>query len=369
MKICTIICEYNPLHNGHVRLLQFARQHADTICCVMSGNFVQRGMPAVMDKYSRARHAILAGADIVIELPTVLALSSAENFATGGVNIARAIGSQFMAFGCESANAQQLFQCATLLEDVKVNNSIKKFINEGNSYPKAVAMSLPQFEDILSRPNNTLALEYTKAILKSNSDIQLLVCDRPDNYDSDKLEGIFSSATAIRNNLDNENIRQSLPYFTKVEDINVEVEKQYKRFAALYLSLQPMTEQTEAVSEGLHNRFNKFRNIGNYNKLIESVKTKRYTQTRLQRIIAAHLLGITKDITAVAKATAPYITVLAINSKREDLLTYIAQRQLDYTQQVADERRKLIDIDLKAQLLYSALTNKLPISQLQKVDV
>lgn len=369
MKICTIICEYNPLHNGHVRLLQFARQHADTICCVMSGNFVQRGMPSVMDKYTRARHAVLAGADIVIELPTVLALSSAENFATGGVNIARAIGSQFLAFGCESANADQLFQCASLLEDEQTNQTIRKFVSEGNSYPKAVALSLPQFAEILSHPNNTLALEYTKAILKSNSNIQPLVCDRPDNYDSESLDGMFSSASAIRSNLDNENVRQCLPAFVHLNDINKDIEKQYKRFASLHLSIHPMTEETEAVSEGLHNRFNKFRAIGDYDKLIESVKTKRYTQTRLQRIVAAHLLGITKNITAVAKTTPPYINVLAINSKRQDWLTHIAEMRLDTPQQIDDERKSVTDIDNKAQLLYSALTGKTTINQLQKIDV
>ncbi len=368
MKICTIICEYNPLHNGHVRLLNFARRYADTICCVMSGDFVQRGMPAIADKYTRARHAVLAGADIVAELPAVFSLSSAENFATGGIKIANAVKSDFLAFGCESATAEQLSDCAAALKDPDVNVRIKKFIQEGNSYPKAVALGLPEYSEILSRPNNTLALEYAKALSATRSDIKMIVCDRPDNYNCDGLKGEYASATAIRNNFEDRQIQKYLPSFVDPKLFNRDAEQQFKRYCALFLSTNGMREDIEGVSEGLHNRFNKQRTSGDYDEIISNVKTKRYTQVKLQRLLACNALEITKEITKIAKSQTPYFTVLAVNSKREDILSHLAQCNLTAPKQLTDIRTKVAEIDARAHDLYRALTGAHTVAQMQKVQ-
>ena len=169
MKLAAIICEFNPLHTGHKKLIDFAKTLADNVVCIMSGNFTQRGLPACADKYPRARHALLAGADLVVELPTVFATASAENFAFGGVAIAQKLGADCLVFGSECGDIDKLFSCLDIIEDCETNKLIQQEVSKGVSYPKAIASACGL--DILDKPNNVLAIEYLKAIRRSNSTI------------------------------------------------------------------------------------------------------------------------------------------------------------------------------------------------------
>ncbi len=180
MKICGIICEYNPFHNGHLYLLEQAKAqtNADAIVCIMSGGFVQRGEIAIIDKYTRAKHAILAGADAVIELPTVFATANAELFAKGAVHILSSIPDfSHLCFGAEDENAEKLIKTAKLLldEPIEISQKIKGELTKGVSYAKARANAWSGIidEGYISSPNNILALEYVKALLTKNSNADI----------------------------------------------------------------------------------------------------------------------------------------------------------------------------------------------------
>ena len=192
MKICAIICEYNPFHNGHLYHLNEARERsgADAIVCVMSGNFVQRGEAAIMDKYTRARHAVLAGADAVIELPTVFATSNAELFAKGAIHLLSSIPNvESLCFGAENAEKTAFLLGARYLnnEPKEVSEKLKAEIEKGISYAKARAQAWAGFLplDLLCSPNNILGLEYTKAILSNAADIEILPIKRKGGAYSD----------------------------------------------------------------------------------------------------------------------------------------------------------------------------------------
>ena len=206
MKICAIICEYNPFHNGHLYQIQAAKAAtgADAILCLMSGNFVQRGEAAVFEKHLRAKHALLGGADAVIELPAVFATSNAEIFAKGAVKLLSSVPDvKMLSFGTETASEKELLNAATLLlnEPKEISERIRKRLQDGVSYAKARAEAwedkIPQ--ELLTSPNNILALEYAKAILTYQADIKLFPIKRlGGGYNETALNGSYSSATSIR---------------------------------------------------------------------------------------------------------------------------------------------------------------------------
>ena len=204
LKITGIICEYNPLHKGHVKQFQIIRSllGEDTaIICLMSGNFVQRGMPAIMDKSLRAKAAILCGADLVLELPVTCALSSAEGFAAGGVEI---LGNfcDYLCFGSENGDTNSLTDTAQALLSDRFPPLLRKYLETGMSFPAARQAALEAMGldgDLLSLPNNILAVEYCKAILSQNVPMQPLPIFREGSYHAEEPDADNPSATAVRN--------------------------------------------------------------------------------------------------------------------------------------------------------------------------
>ena len=222
MKICAIICEYNPLHNGHLWHIQSARalSGADAVLCVMSGNFTQRGEHAVLDKYTRAKHALLAGADAVIELPAPFATSNAELFAKGAIKLIASIPAvTTLSFGAENADKLAFISAGRYLNDEpkSVSEEIKRLTATGISYARARAQAYAGHIpfDVLSSPNNILGLEYTKALLALQSNIEILPLQRQGaGYLDGTLHENFSSASAIRSAIYNgESVKNNLPAF------------------------------------------------------------------------------------------------------------------------------------------------------------
>lgn len=363
MKICAIIAEYNPFHNGHKRLLDFAKLRGDAVVIIMSGNFVQRAMPACTDKYTRAQIAIANGADAVLELPSIYATSSAQNFAQGAIEIANTIGAQELCFGSECGDTQILMQCAKATLDTQFDEQVKLHLSKGVSYPKAVALALPQYQQILDKPNNTLAIEYIKAIIKSKSNIQIATLLRPDNYNSDSLVDGYASATAIRNM----NKMQAYHYAPQhsVDSMLSTVETDYKQFASTAAALidKEHWQNTEGVSEGLENKFANATPTNSFDNLIADVKSKRYTQLKLQRIVLNALLGITAQYTNLRRQTVAPTKILAVSANNTKLLAHLCKLSTQLT-----EQQKLIsDIDKKADRLYCALTGIAPTHTFIKV--
>ncbi len=297
-----VVSEFNPFHNGHKYLLETAKNNTgEGIIAVMSGSFTQRGEVAVTDKFSRARTALENGADLVIELPTVYAVSNAQRFAKCGVEISKAFDCvNFLAFGCENDNIELLQNACNALDNENVKTIISEEMKNGNYYPRAVELAVrsvlgDETADTLKTPNNILAVEYLRNL--SNSKVKPLpVMRKGVQHDSNITSGNIASASQIRTLLRNE--QQAKSFLPQVPEKityteNLELITLYK--------LRSMTLQDFAklpdVNEGLENRI--FEAVSNYNsvkEIIEAVKTKRYTHARIRRILTCALLGITEDM-------------------------------------------------------------------------
>lgn len=297
-----VVSEFNPFHNGHKYLLETAKNKTgEGIIAVMSGSFTQRGEVAVTDKFSRARTALENGADLVIELPTVYAVSNAQRFAKCGVEISKAFDCvNFLAFGCENDNIELLQNACNALDNENVKTIISEEMKNGNYYPRAVELAIrsvlgDETADVLTSPNNILAVEYLRNL--SNSKVKPLpVMRKGVQHDSNITSGNIASASQIRTLLRNE--QQAKSFLPQVPEKityteNLELITLYK--------LRSMTLQDFAklpdVNEGLENRiFEAVSNYNSVNEIIEAVKTKRYTHARIRRILTCALLGITEDM-------------------------------------------------------------------------
>lgn len=355
MKTAGIICEYNPFHNGHKYHIEKTKEFADRIVCIMSGNFVQRGGIAMCDKFSRAKAAVASGADLVIELPAVFASRSAEFFAYGAVSILHSMGIiDCLSFGSEDMNIPVFSET----DSFKKLLSIK--LKEGLSFPKARAEAALEAEGVVlpSKPNDILGFEYKKAINKLNSEIKMIPIKRMfQEYHSTSPEGEFASATYIRENPDN--LEQFVPHI--VYDILKNADfSDFSIYETMVLShLRTVSPnalaETADCSEGLENRIiSEAIKCSSYNELVESIKTKRYTSGRIERIITNSLLGIK------SKAYEPeYIRVLALNSTGQEILKEIKLKSsipviTNLSKQKIDS--EALDIDIKAGNLFSLTT-------------
>ena len=350
MKLAAIICEFNPLHTGHKRLLDYAKTVADNVVCIMSGNFTQRGLPACSDKYSRAKHAILSGADLVVELPTVFATASAENFAYGGIAIAEKLGADCLVFGSECGDVDKLNSCVDVIENCETNKLIQQEVAKGVSYPKAVAAATGL--DVLDKPNNVLAIEYLKALKRTNSTITPFTVKREDNFNTDEAQQ-YASSKALR---DNAELRKEYTFDYVIKDIDDDVVTKYCSIAPSILATatKEQLERIEGITEGLHNRiFNADKSHG-YEYMLEQIKTKRYTRLKLQRVILNQILGITKDDVVQLKSQQPCVKVLAVKSSETALLQGIDNESDEITQ--------------RADRLYATLSGKTSPTKLVKID-
>jgi predicted nucleotidyltransferase len=344
MKTLGIIAEYNPFHNGHFYHLNQAKKitNCDFAVCILSSNFVQRGEPSLVNKWARTRCALKAGFDVVIELPVLYSMSSAEYFAFGGVKILDSLNCiNFLCFGSESGDILGLKNISNTLtsETPQFKTLLKNSLSKGLSYPKArenaVLKSVSEQIDntTLKLSNNILAIEYLKALTKMQSNIEPVTLMRiSNNYNSKELNGAVSSATSIRNNIENPKISNTMPHFS-YDILREEFESgrgpifphTYEQIivANIRRSSSDTISKTAYVSEGLEMRIKRCSNIcTSYNELVSSISTKRYPQTRIQRVLFSSLLGITsQDLNSITQAGGPpYARVLGFGTKGRKLL-------------------------------------------------
>ncbi len=396
--ILGIVSEYNPFHNGHMHHLQLSKQltKTDFTVAVMSGNFVQRGDTALVDKWTRTEMALRAGVDLVIELPTVYALSSAENFADGAVKILNSLGVvDFISFGSEIGEIAPLSEVANILykEPKEFSSLITTQLRSGLSYPKAREIALSQFfgssqkySDIVSNPNNILGVEYLKSLKKHRSSIKPLTIKRDyADYNSKTEKNGIASATAIRTMIqNNKNVHRVIPYETyELLDECINEGKVVHSIAAfekeiIYtLRKMPLSEiaMLPDVSEGLENKI-KFaaNNFNNLEDLINNIKSKRYTQTRIQRILLYALLNISQKDIKQSKRVTPYIRVLGFNKPGKRIISAIAAANpklkiivsvKKFMEQSNDNvLRNMISKDIFASNVYTMAYKKDPIANL-----
>lgn len=324
MKTVGIICEYNPFHLGHKKQFDLIRQMfglETRIVCLMSGNFVQRGAPAVFDKSLRAKAAILSGADLVLELPVTYALSSAEGFAAGGVTLLSGF-CDTLCFGTESGNRETLMQTAKALLSPGFSEKLRAELDKGLSFPAARAAALGD-DSLLRNPNDILAVEYCKAILAQNSPMDIFPIHREGSYHDDTPDPENPSATSLRNRIvDGADWLSYIPAEAQaaLEDAPIHTLAAGQR--AILARLRTMTDgEFEALpygSEGLWRKLmHACRDSATLEEIITKTKSKRYTRTRIDRMILCAFLGITADDMV---SSAPYARVLGFTDAGRTLL-------------------------------------------------
>lgn len=327
MKITGIICEYNPLHLGHKKQLDIIRATNPDggIVCLMSGNFVQRGAPAIIDKSLRAKAAILCGADLVLELPVNACLSSAEGFARAAVRILSPFCNN-LCFGAETPDKEILNRTAEALLSPEFSTHLRQYLDLGISFPAAREKALLQMglqDSPITQPNDILAVEYCKAILQLKSDMQPMPILRQGDYHDTDCDSSNPSATAIRSlMLQNKPWDDYVP--TEAAECFAGAALHSLEFGELAIlgKLRTMTDEQFASlpfgSEGLWRKLmHAARREATLQDIVSSVKSKRYTRTRIDRMIMCAFLGLTEND---LKTPAPYVRVLALNDCGREIL-------------------------------------------------
>lgn len=328
MKTIGIICEYNPLHLGHKKQFDTIKALCGEDCgivCIMSGNYVQRGAPAVFDKSLRAKAAILCGADLVLELPVTAALSSAEGFADSGVALLDGF-CDALCFGAETADTSLLWEIATVLLSEDFPPALRAKLDTGLSFPVARAAALEDLglrSDVLSTPNNILAVEYCKAILSRNSKMQPFPILRQGSYHDTVSDPENPSATAVRQLILNRHDWKScIPEATRPVFDGAAIHTLAAGERAILTRLRTMSDvQFEALPYGSEGLWRKLMHAARKEATLEAIaaatKSKRYTRSRIDRMILCAFLGLTAEDLS---APPPYARVLAFTDKGREIL-------------------------------------------------
>lgn len=341
MRAAGIIAEYNPFHNGHKYHLEKTREitGAEVIAVVLSSNFLQRGEPSLIGKWKRSENALENGADIVIELPTVYSNQSAEIFSFGAVSLLAAIKSEAFVFGSESGDIREIEEIVDTLINNKdeVDRLIKGELEKGLSYPNAVnnAFAVLTGKEGCFTPNNILGIEYIKNVRKIGSEMKPMTIKRHKaGYHSEEIYGDIASATAVRKHFLEgyiDEVKKTVPY--SVYETLIEEKQnnrlgiinkfyQYIRFALI--SGQIDLQKIQDIESGFENRLiEAARAARDYETFFEMIKTRRYSNSRISRIITHILTGITNEITEDAKKGVPYIRVLGMNNSGREYLNKI----------------------------------------------
>ncbi len=323
MKNVGIVCEYNPFHNGHAKQIAAVHQDGGTAICLMSGNFVQRGAPALFDKWVRAEAAVRCGADLVLELPLTYALRSAEGFAAGGVELFDRFGCvQELCFGSENGTEENIMSTAKMLCGEKFPAVLKEELAKGLSFPLARACALERLggnAGLLTQPNDILAVEYCKAIVQRGSALKPKVLRREGAYYADHADPENPSASYLRGAEDWQGMvpPEALQVFAPGKRYTLAAGER-----AVLARLRGMSEEEfESLpygSEGLWRKvMHGVRSAASVEEILLSAKSKRYTRTRLSRMLMCAYLGITETM---LQAAAPFVRVLSMNENGQKVL-------------------------------------------------
>lgn len=336
MKICFIVCEYNPLHNGHVYQLSHAKSctRADYVVGIMSGNATQRGELAIADKYLRGEWAIRAGMDMVVELPSEYATTSAQGFACGAIKIASAFRAErALLFGTEEQDLQALARIARLLHEPpeSLQTAIRAQLQGGKGYAAAVATALSECPDLPDYPtcaNDILAIEYLREIMRQQADIFPHALQRVgDGYRDDTARGQYASATALRlahARGDRATLCKYMPsYVCDTLPSPIDTNKLGAILAYAAITHSDPTAVC-SIKEGLHNRIRRIcANNTDYDAIVRAITTTRYSSATVRRALLALALDQRLSLPQLLEAPISHINVLAIRSSARRLLSVI----------------------------------------------
>lgn len=352
MNITGIITEYNPFHLGHLYHLTEAKKDTccDGVICVMSGNFVQRGMPALIDKWQRAEIAVKNGVDLVIELPLIFSISSAEGFSHGAVSILNSTNVvNNVYFGSEHGDVSDLIKISSIIvnETSQYKEILKEELFKGLPYYTARVNALKNslddlnLENILSNSNNILGIEYLKALIRLNSTIKPYTLKRVgSNYNDENITSSFASATSIRKVLESDDLssikdvvpRATYDSITKLKNNNytfVYPEHMFKYLKYKILTDTNTLSNIPDIREGLENKIKKeILHSNNFNELILNIKSKRYTYTTISRILTSFFIGLENyNVKELLKTCPNYIRPLAFNETGREILKKIKENE------------------------------------------
>ncbi len=364
MAVFGIIAEYNPFHNGHAYQIDTIRQSGEhTVVAIMSPNVVQRGDFAVLDKWTRTEAALSYGADLVLELPSPFALSTAERFAFGAVKTLDALGCvDFLCFGSESGDLQSLKTAAGLVDDDRVSARTKQLLKEGMTYAKARSLAVEEIDKsaaaVLNTPNDILGVEYIRQISKIGSKMRpYSVLRKGSEHNSTAPCEQYASASFLRENFNEQTIKKYVPDAAFKLYENAFSEQNYSQGIsslenALLLKLRLMSAEEIAnlpdVSEGLENRISRAaKDAKSLNELCELIKTRRYTMARIRRILMYALLNFSKEIMDLEPC---YIRVLGHNKKGLEIIskktvTLPIITSLARAREISEDAKKLSEIE------------------------
>ncbi len=343
MKSTGIITEYNPFHNGHIYHIQQAREltHCDVLIAVMSPNFVQRGEPAILSKWERTAAALHHGVDLVIELPTVFATQSAQQFADAGISLLNHMGINSLVFGSESNDMETLLDLASLPINI---NSFKELMKQGNSYPKALSLLSKE-----AYPNDILAIAYLKSLQKYP--ITPFSIQRTNGYNSLEMTSSISSASAIRQALfHHEDTAHTTPltlqgFFPQLDDYYPMIRQVLMTHSASQLQTLLL------MDEGIENLLikNAF-HYPSFSGFLNASISRRYSKSRIQRILVHLLLNHPKTLNTIA-VRAP--RVLGFNEIGQQYLKHLSDQEIPYVTTFKHYQNDLRQLEYQATALYS----------------
>ncbi len=379
MNFCGLISEFNPFHNGHEYIIKQAKaQTGKEIICLTSGDFVQRGTPAIESKYERAKKAIQAGANAVLELPVFYACSNAENFATGAIKIFKELGIDTIAFGIENTNLETLQKVAKLKHQnsTRFQNAFKNEIQNGINYNTALKRSISEtlqnesIIEVLNKPNNILAIEYLTAILKLDAKITPIAINRTDNgYNSNQAKKQYLSASAIRELIkSNHDYLKFVPTYATIKEPFTKKHKEIFDALCTLTIRQKNANQLNKLydyNEGIEYRIKEMSDsFSSFDEIKNNIITPRYRLARVNKLLIYPLLNISKKVIDESYKTKPAIKVLAIAKSNKSLLTAYNKKRInlvvcnnDYNS-LTKKQKDLFDITINASNIYCTITNK-----------
>lgn len=360
-----IICEYNPFHNGHLYHIQKVKEMFPNypIILIMSGNFTQRGIPSLINKWDKTQLALQHGVDLVIELPFVFATQSADMFAKGSIELLKELKVSDIVFGSENNNSDDFINLANIqLNNKEYNNKVKAYLNKGINYPTAMAKALKDISNHnIDTPNDLLGLSYTKEIIRQQANINIHPIKRTIGYhDTNEFNG-FASASLIRNKiLNKEDISNLVP-----KEVNNIIKNNNLHFTSDYypiLKYKLLTDNNlgkyQTVDEGIENRIYKYiLKSNNIEELINNIKTKRYTYNKIQRMLTHILCHFTKE--EAKNINNEYIRVLGFSSQGQKYLNKIKKElTLPIIFNYKNDISKILDIEFRSTCAYASILNE-----------
>lgn len=359
MIITGIVVEYNPFHNGHLYHIQQAREitNCDILIAVMSPTFMQRGEPAIIDKFQRTEFALKSDIDLVVELPSIYAIQSANHFANGAIKLLNELKVDFIVFGSESNDVKSLIKAAQLSLRPEYQNKVKEYLKQGIRYANACNDAFIDLNiEIVNQANDILALAYIQEIEKNNYNIIPMSIKRTNNYLSTKINSNITSATSIRYALENElSIENTTPMENILNSKNLVYFNDYFLLLKYQINILEVDQlaQIHGFDEGLEFLFKKYINKAkDIYEFIDLVSSKRYPKTRIQRNIIYILTNLTKN--QLKSIEIDYLRILGMNNKGQQYLKMIKNdTHFKIITTFSKHKNKGLDFEKKVTFVYS----------------